>query len=136
RSVLRVGDRVDLLQHEERVGRGDVPHQLRAIAHEERDGLQELVAPAPRDVAVHDRLAARRIEQTGQHLERRRLPRPVRPEETDDLAGRDVEGDAADGRYFLELAPEQRCDGRAETGLSFVDAVDLPQVTHTHHGVV
>ena len=59
-----------------------------------RDRLR--AAAAERAIAEAD-LAASRRDQPHDRVQRRRLPRAVRADEPDDLAGRDVERDAADG---------------------------------------
>ena len=50
------------------------------------------ILPLEADHAVH------RADEAGDGAERRRLARAVRPEQGDDLAGRDVEVDVADHR--------------------------------------
>jgi hypothetical protein len=61
--------------------------------------------------AEHARLPRRRDQQRDQHLDRRRLPGPVRPEETEELTLLDREADAPDG-LDLERAPAERTGGR------------------------
>jgi hypothetical protein len=57
-----------------------------------------------RDVkAVDDRGARRRHQQCGHHADERRLARPVRPEQAEDLAFVDVEGDAFDRLEVAEF---------------------------------
>ena len=50
--------------------------------------------------------AARRLQQRGEHPDGRRLPRPVGPEEGEDLAAPDVERDVVDGGDVAELLDE------------------------------
>ena len=52
-------------------------------------------------VAGHARRARRGRQQGGQHQHGRRLARAVRPEETVDLARRDLQVDAVDGAWAL-----------------------------------
>src|SRR5207248_10508087 len=104
--------------------------------HEERHTAEVLVAPVPRGVAEHLRLAGCRIQQTGEHLQGRGLPRPVRTEEADDLAGLDHEVDAADRFDLFEGALEQGAHGRTETGLALVHLVDLAQPADVYDAFV
>src|SRR6185503_603562 len=133
--VRRIVDAEDLLQHEERVGGGDVPHELRAVAHEERHAPQVLVAPIPWREAEDGGRARRRVQQTGQHLQRRGLARAVRAEEADDLSALDAEVDARDRRHLLELAVHERAKRRAETALALVDLVDLAEAADLYDSV-
>ena len=76
-----------------------------AVAAEDvADPLAHLVR-VPNDVEPeHPRLTARRQEQRDQHLDRRRLAGPVRPEQPEELALADLERDPAH-RLDLERAP-------------------------------
>ena len=57
--------------------------------------------------ASHARAAGGRRQQRGEHQHRRRLARAVGPEETVDLARRDLEVDAVDGAHAaLEVADQ------------------------------
>ena len=89
-------DAVDRAVALERVGDRDVPDELVALAHHQRDAAQEVAFARPRLEAEHARAARARIEQAREHLERGRLAGAVRAEEADDFAGRDFEVDRAD----------------------------------------
>jgi hypothetical protein len=130
--VLRGGNGVDLLEDQERIGGRDVPHQLRAVAHEERHPAQEVALPAPWHVTQHRRFSAGGIEQARQHLERRRLSRPVRPEEADHLTGIDAERDAVHREHLAVAALDDGSERGCQSGLAFGDAVDLAEGAHVN----
>src|SRR5207245_10110603 len=94
---------------------GDVPYELRAVAHEQRHLLQVRILAAPRDKTKHAGLAGRRVEQAREHLERRGLARAVRAEESDHLACLDAEGDARDRVPCAALPATERSEGRRAT---------------------
>ena len=136
RLEVRVGDPVNLLEHEERVRRWDIPHELCAIPHEQRDPPKERVLASPRREVEDPSVSAGRIEQAGEHLQGRGLARSVRPEEADDLAARDLEVDPTDRRDILELPVEEPAHGGANAGLALVDLVGLLEPAHGHDGLV
>src|SRR5437870_13880739 len=85
------GDGVDgLIELKGLLGR-QVPEQLLLVAEHERDAPLERRAAVPgrkpRDVGA----ASRGVEQSGEHLEGRRLARAVGPEKRHDLAALDLE---------------------------------------------
>ena len=63
RAELRLGDPIDLLEYPEAVGGGNVPDQLRAVAHEESHAFQIGVLSAPGDVPEDLCLTAGRVQQ-------------------------------------------------------------------------
>ena len=91
RRELGTRDPVDRPVQLERVERGQVPLELVAVAHHERDPAEEVALALRGDVAEHARLAGGRVEQPGEHLQRRRLAGAVRAEEADDLSLADLE---------------------------------------------
>src|SRR5574341_343306 len=119
---------VDGLIDEERLHRREVPQQLIALAHYERE-LREVV-PLPlvgREPQNVD-LPGSGIEQPGEAFERGGLARAVRPEETDDLALRDMERNAVHRSDRLVLPPEQAAHGTAQAGRPMVDAIVLDEL--------
>ena len=96
-SVLRARDVVDRAVELERLGGRQVPEELLLLPHHEHDLLQErgLARCAARSPPTR---TSPRVgwSRPGEHLQRRRLARAVRPEEADALAGRDRERDAVD----------------------------------------
>ena len=89
----------------EAIGGGQVPPELVLLAHDQRELAAEGVGAAPRGRSrARSAVAAGRVDQAREHLEGRRLPRPVGPEERDHLARLDREADAVDGVDFLVLA--------------------------------
>src|SRR5439155_25589999 len=123
-----VRNSVDLLEDAEAVRRGDVPHQLRAVAHEQRHLLQVGVFTTPRNETQYMGLPGCRVEQAGEHLERRGLARAVWAEEPDHLARLDAEGDAGDRVHVAALPPHERPERRGETLLPLGDAEGLSQI--------
>ncbi len=91
---------------------------------------QEVAFAAPRHVPQHRRFTAGRIEEAREHLERRRLPRSVRPEESDDLARIDAEGDAVHREHFAIAALHDGAERCRKSGLAFGDAIDLAEGAH------
>ena len=90
---------------------------------------REEVALALRgDVAEHARLARGRVEQPGEHLQRRRLAGAVRAEEADDLALADLEADVVDRAHLAVLAADEAPDGRAQPRLPLGDEEGLVQL--------
>ncbi len=97
----------------ERVERRQIPLELVAVAHDERDPAQELTLALRGYASEHARLARRRIEQAGEHLQRRRLAGTVRAEEADHLARPDVERDAVDRAHLARRPAEEPLGGVA-----------------------
>ena len=127
---LIIGDLVDLLEDPERVRGRDIPDELAAIPHEERHLAEVRVLATPRDEAEDPCLAARRVEQPRKRLQRGGLPRPVRAEEADDLAGLDGERDPRDRRDVFVASLHERAQRRAETGLALRDPERLAKIAN------
>src|ERR1700694_3000754 len=86
-----LGQTVDRPIQLERVEGGQIPLQLAAGAHDERDPAEKIPLSSGWYVAEHARLAAGWIQKAGEHLEGRRLARAVWPQEADDFARFDLE---------------------------------------------
>ena len=113
RSVRELGTRdpVDRPVQLERVERGQVPLELVAVAHHERDPAEEVALALRGHVAEHARLAGGRVEEPGEHLQRRRLAGAVRAEEADDLS-RPISNEIVVDRADLAvLAADEALDG-------------------------
>ena len=116
---------VDRAVELERVERREIPLQLVAIPHHERDLAQVVLLAPGRDVSEHPPLARRGVEEAGEHLQRRRLAGAVRAEEADDLARADLERDPVDGGDVARLPPEEALHGRAQPRLALGHVEDL-----------
>ena len=79
-------------------------------------------------MAEDARLARGRVEQAGEHLQRRRLAGAVRAEEADDLARLDLERDHVDRTHLAGLAADEALDGSAQPRLPLGDEEGLVQV--------
>ena len=91
----------------EGIGHRDVPDELVALPHHQRHLAKEGGITVPGLEAKDARLAGAGVEEAGEHLKRRRLACPVRPEEANDLALPDLERDAGHGDDLAHLSPEQ-----------------------------
>ena len=111
----------------EAVGGGEVPPELVLLPHDERELAAEGVVPLPGGEPEHLGRAGGRVDQAREHLERGRLPRPVRPEEGDHLARLDRERDVVDGLDFLVVPLVEPPEGAEEAVLLLEDAVGLRQ---------
>ena len=96
--------------------------------------FRKAVSRRARHEAGHAHLAGAGVEEPGEDLQRGGLPRAVRAEEADPLAGPDREGDAVDGPHRLVAPPEEGADRRAQPGLAPVDLVLLAQLADLDHG--
>ena len=76
-----------------------------AVRHVPDDAAHAVGVAADRGPG-HLGIAGRRDEQRGQDPERRRLARPVGPHEAEDLAGRDLEVEAAEGQRAVVALDE------------------------------
>jgi hypothetical protein len=104
-ALLRFGDAVDRSEQLEAVAQRQVPPQLAALAEHHAEPAGEL-APLPGGVQAADLEPARGgHEDAGQHLDRRRLARAVRPEETHGFTGRDAQVDVAHRDHAAPRAP-------------------------------
>ena len=90
------GEEVEALDHRQ------VPPELGALAEHHADARHMADAVLVGDEAVDHHLARRRPQDAGEDLDRGRLPRPVRADEAQQLAGLEREAD-----------PVERLDGRA-----------------------
>ena len=135
RSELSLRDPVDLLKNTEAIGSGDVPHELRAVPHEQRHPTEVGVLAAPGNITQHARLASARMKQPREHLERRRLPRPVRPEKTNDLTGHDAERDAGNRVHIFAMPLHERPQGRRKPLLALRHAKRLAELADVDDGV-
>ena len=95
-AELLLRDAIDLLKDAEAVGGRDVPHELRPVAHEQGHPFQVGVLAPPGYELQDPRLARAGMKEPGEHLERRGLPRAVRPEVPKDLALFDGEVEVED----------------------------------------
>ena len=89
----------------------------------------------PGDVSEHACFPGGRVQKTGEHLEGRGLPRPVRSQEADDLTGLDAEGDPRDGVHVTEAPPEDAADRRAEARLTLMHLERLAEIANVDDGL-
>ena len=109
------------------IGHGQIPDQLVAVAHDQRDLAQE-IALASKGLETQDaHIPVTGIQQAGEHLQRRRLAGAVGPEEADDLAGLHVEGHCLHRLDVARAAVEQTLGGVPQAGLPLRYAVRLRQ---------
>src|SRR5690606_39821098 len=81
-----VRNAVDGLVEQEGVGRRQVPLQVVALTHDEGDPAQQILVTFPGLIPEYPGIARGRVEETGEHLDRRGLSGAVRAEKADDLA--------------------------------------------------
>ena len=110
------GISVDLPQQQEAVGRRQIPPELRLLPHDQRDLPAEGVVALPRAVAEHPSVAGRGMDDPRQHLDQRRLARPVRSHQPEDLALGDLEGHLAHRVLGELVALEQGADRPQQAG--------------------
>jgi hypothetical protein len=99
------GDAVELGEVAEVVVAGEALVDAALAAEDVADPLAHLVRLLDDVQPEHARAAGRRDQQRDQHLDRRRLARPVRAEQSEQLALGDLEVDPADGLDLERLAP-------------------------------
>jgi hypothetical protein len=75
------------------------------------------------------------VQQPGEHLQRGGLARAVRPEESDDLTGRDVERDAVDRAHLAVPAGEQTAQGGPQARLTLRNLEDALQLGDANGGL-
>ena len=134
RVVLLAGNIVDGAVEQERFGRRQVPEKLLLLSHHQRDLLEEPAGALPGDEARHRDPTFGGMQEPGQHFQSCRLPRAVRSEKADALAGGDGEGNVFDRLHVLVGAMEQRAESRRQPGSPPVDAVPLAQAIDFDHG--
>jgi hypothetical protein len=88
----------------ERVAKGQVPPQLRALPEHDADPAREGDALAHRIEPADANVPAARHQDAGEHLDRRRLARTVRTQVADHLTGSDLERDPVHGTHGALLA--------------------------------
>ena len=122
RPLLPRVDPVELGEVAQVVERREALVEAAVTAEDVADALAHPVRVLD-DVAPEDaRLPRRRDQQGDEHLDRRRLPGPVRPEQAEQLALLDREAHAAH-RLDLERAPSER-PGRRPVGAVEIDRFD------------
>jgi hypothetical protein len=122
-----------LKQEIERLDGGEVPPELVFLAQHEGEEPAVGVFALGRVEAGDPGGAAGRIDEAREHLERGGLARTVGPEEANELALGDVEGDVLGRGGLLELALEQPLHAAPKAGLLLVGAEDASEVTDFDH---
>ncbi|HEX8582057.1 MAG TPA: hypothetical protein VF640_07005 [Acidimicrobiales bacterium] len=123
-AVAVLGHPVDPAEQLEGVEEGQVPPQLGALAEHHADAAGE-GDPFPLRVDPgHPHPPARREQDAGQHLDRRRLPGPVGPDVADDVALADGQRDAVDGAHLLPATAHPTDPGVADERLRHVLELD------------
>ena len=105
--VIVFRDPVDVPEQAVAVEDRDVPPELHPLAEDHANAADVAFPVFPRDLAVHQRLAAVRRENAGEDLDRRGFAGAVRADIADQLALPDVEGNALQG--FLDLLLPKKC---------------------------
>jgi len=131
--VLAAVEPVDVPQEQERLDRGQVPPELVLLAQHEGEQPAVGVLALRRVEAGHPRPARRRVDQAGEHFQRRGLAGAVGAEEADELALGDGEADVVRRADLLELAPEQALHAAPEAGLLFVGPEDAREMLDFDH---
>ncbi len=119
---IRLGDVVDRPVQEERLFRGEIPHELLTVAEHQCDAALERRATRPGFEPRDPHLPARGVEQAGEHLQRGRLAGAVGSEKGDDLAGLDLEADLAHRLHLAVAGAEQRPHGAGQPRVADFDA--------------
>ena len=104
---------IDLAEERERVDGGEVVPELRALTEDRADVIGELLPFLPGDVTQHFRLAARRVQDARQHLDRGGFPRAVRTDKAQQLARFHLEGESPHRLDRTVFRLEQRAHGAA-----------------------
>jgi hypothetical protein len=108
-----------------------------ALAHHQSHRAQVLRLAIPGSEAEHARLTRSRMQQPGEHLERRGLARAVWPQEADHFAGADPKADLLHSRHRTVMAPDEAAQRRTEATLAFGYLEGFAQPLHddcVHHG--
>ena len=112
----------------EAVGGGQVPPELVFLAHHQGEETAKGVRPLPGREAEDLGVAARRINQAGEHFQGGRLAGSVRPKKGNHFARLDGKAHALDRMDLLVFAPEESAQGGQEPLLLLADAVGLREV--------
>ena len=119
---------VDRAQQLERLAQRQIPVQLAALSEHDADVLGVGLTLLVRNEAGDADSPGCGHENTGQHLDRRRLAGAVGADIADDFARLKTKADALDGRLLLVFAREERAKRPAQPGLAFDRPEDLPKV--------
>ncbi len=98
-SQRGVVDPEDGGEHPEGLAGRQFRPELRALPEQRADAAGQDLPLLPRDESEHPDIAARGVEDAGQHLDGRGLPGPVRPDVGQALAGVGRERQVADGLH-------------------------------------
>lgn len=107
---------------------------LSALPEDRPDAVRQPAPIAPGGKPQHLRLAARRIQDAGQHLDRRRFARAIRADEGQQLARLQAEGDAPDCLYLPVLRPDDGLETATQPGFLALDRERLGEVAHFDDG--
>src|SRR5690606_17263018 len=121
-------DDVNRAQQMKRFDGRKVPPELIFLAENEGEDAAVGVFAFRRIEAGDRGGAARGVDEAREHFQRGGLAGAVGPEETDELALRDVERDVLRGRGFFERAVKQAAHAAPEAGLLFVGAKDAGEL--------
>ena len=132
-AVLRLGYLVDLLQEQEAICGREIPPELGLLPHDEGDLPAELVVTLPGTVAQNAGVTGGGMDDPGQHLDERRLARPVGSDEADDLTLVHPQTDLADRLLGQLLAVHERLDRAPQAGLLLVDPKGLRELLYFDH---
>jgi hypothetical protein len=102
-------------QQLERVARRQLVPQLRTLTKHGPNVKGERTALARRNQSEHAHLPRIRVENSGQDLQRRRLPGAVGADERDPFSRSNPEGEAVDGGNLLRLWSEEVVKARADS---------------------
>jgi len=84
-------------------------------------------------VPIDARFTRRRMKKTREHLQRRRLPGPIRPEKSNALTRRDFEIDPIDGPHIVVLPSQKRRHRSHEPRLPPMHTINLLKATNGDH---
>src|SRR5205085_1903504 len=103
---------IDVAEEREALDDGKIPPELRSLAEHRSDPRHVSHAVAPRHQPIDDAMAARRLEDATEDLDRGRLARAVRPDQADELTFSETERDLVD-RGDTPISPAQQSTERA-----------------------
>jgi hypothetical protein len=132
---LRVsgGDGVDPPQQLVRLDHGQVPPELGALSEHHADALRVADAIAPGLETADASAPGGRLQHAGEHLQRGALARAVGPDEADELAAVDAEGDAVDGAHHVAAALREIAERAEEAAMMARDPELLAQIQDFDH---